>query len=42
MNREVKKEMCARRNSMCRGPVAAKRRECSGNVKQGSGFGVRK
>lgn len=33
MNREVKEEMCSRRNSLCRGPEAAKSRECSGNVK---------
>lgn len=42
MNREVKKGMCSRRNSMCRGPVAAKSRECYGNVKQGSDFGLSK
>lgn len=34
--------MCPGRNSACRGPAVAKSRECSGNTKMGSVFGVSK
>lgn len=34
--------MCSRRNSMCRGPVAAKYRECYRNAKQDSVCRARK
>lgn len=40
INRELEKGMYYRRNSMCRVPVAAKSRECSGNAKKSSVFGV--